>query len=126
MNKLTIENLYKTEGINIEGVNIDEWMTLTDSYEFLAYANGHKWMFKLCRNSNDVTLVGETKSKPIYKLELHATGAQCYTMYLGTNEIKIKRLFYKSVRRLVDEHIDFVTKEILSKAFTATSHSINI
>jgi hypothetical protein len=124
--RITIENLYKTEGLNIEGVNIDEWITSPDAYEFLVYADGHKWMFKLCRNSNDVTLAGETESKPRYKLELHATGTQCYTSYLGINEIKIKRLFYKSVKRLVNDHIDFVTKEILSKAFSATSHSINI
>lgn len=128
MPRLTIENLYKTEGLNIEGVNIDEWITSPDAYEFLAYADGHKWMFKLDRRALDITMVGETDSKKRYKIELHATGGSIYTRYLGINEIKIKRLFYKSVKGLVDEHMDFVTKHILTKAFaqTAVSHSINI
>lgn len=126
--RLTIENLYKTEGLNIEGVNIDEWITSPDAYEFLAYADGHKWMFKLDRRALDVTMAGEVDSKKRYKIELHATGGSIYTRYLGINEIKIKRLFYKAVKGLVDEHIDFVTKEILTKAFaqTAVSNSINI
>ena len=126
--RLTIENLYKTEGLNMEGVNIDEWITSPDAYEFLAYADGQKWMFKLDRRALDITMVGETDSKKRYKVELHATGGNIYTRYLGTNEIKIKRLFYKSVKGLVDEHLEFVTKEILTKAFaqTSVSHSINI
>ena len=129
MNKLTIKNIHNTEGLNIEGICIDgEWIITPDTYEFLVYADGHKWMFKLFRNDIDVTLAGETNSKKRYQLELHATGSNIYTKYLGTNEIKIKRLFYKSIKALVDEHIDFVTKEILTKAFanTSVSHSINI
>lgn len=126
--KLIIKNLHNTEGLNIEGVNIGEWITSPDAYEFLVYADGHKWMFKLYRDDADVTLAGETQSKRRYKLELHATGGNIYTSYLATGEIKIKRLFYKSIKRLVDEHIDYVTKEILTKAFaqTSVSHSINI
>lgn len=126
---LTIKNIHNTEGLNIEGICIDgEWIISPDAYEFLVYADGHKWMFKLDRRVLDITLAGETDSKKRYKLELHATADNTYTKYLGTNEIKIKRLFYKSIKGLVDEHVDFVTKEILTKAFaqTALSHSINI
>lgn len=128
MSKLTIKNLHNTEGLNIEGVCIDQWITNPDAYEFMAYVDGHKWLYKLWRDSIDVTLAGETTSKKRYRLELHAVGSRCYTRYLGTNEIKIKRLFYKSIKGLVDEHMEYVTNQILGKAFTQTSvsHSINI
>ena len=120
LSKLVIKNIHNTEGLNIEEISIDEWITEPDNYQFLAYATGHKWMFKLWRHSIQV------EGNERYRLELHATGGRCYTKYLGTNEIKIKRLFYKSIRGLVDEHIDYVTKQIVQQASTSLSQSLNI
>ena len=122
-NKLTIKNLYKTEGINIVGVNIEQWLTLDGHYEFLAYANGHKWMYTLSRIPHHL----DNK----YKLTLNATVDHTYSIHLGTNEIKVKRLFYMRVNELVEQHIEFVTNELVSAALTKqgktyTSHSINI
>jgi len=120
LSKLVIKNIHNTEGLNIEGISIDEWIIEDDNYQFLVYADGHKWMYKLWRHSIQV------EGKERYRLELHPTGDRCYTKYLGTNEIKIKRLFYKSIKGLLDEHIEYVTNEVLAKAMTSISHSINI
>jgi hypothetical protein len=121
--KLTIKNLYKTEGINMFGISIDEWLTLDDHYEFLVYSNGHKWMYKLDRMPHHL----DNK----FKLTLNATANNIYTVHLGLNEIKVKRLFYMRVNELVEQHIEFVTNEIVSAALTrqgitAISNSINI
>ena len=120
LSKLVIKNIHNTEGLNIEGISIDEWITEDDNYQFLVYADGHKWMYKLWRYGIEV------EGKERYRLELHATGGRCYMKDLGTNEIKIKRLFYKSIKGLLDEHIEYVTNEVLSKAMTSVSHSLNI
>jgi hypothetical protein len=120
LSKLLIKNIHNTEGLNIEGISIDEWIVEDDNYQFLAYADGHKWMYKLWRHGIEV------EGKERYRLELHATGGRCYTKYLGTNEIKIKRLFYKSIKGLLDEHIEWVTKQIVQQASTSLSQSLNI
>jgi len=120
LSKLVIKNIHNTEGLNIEGISIDEWIVEPDNYQFLVYADGHKWMYKLWRYGIEV------EGKERYRLELHATGGRCYMKDLGTNEIKIKRLFYKSIKGLLDEHIEYVTNEVLSKAMTSVSHSLNI
>ena len=117
---LIIRNIHNTEGLNIEGISIDEWIVEHDNYQFLVYADGHKWMYKLCRHNIQVD--GNIK----YRLELHATGDKCYTDYLSTNEIKIKRLFYKSIKALLAEHIDWVTNYIVQQASTSLSQSLNI
>ena len=123
MQKLTIKNLYKTEGINIFGVSIDEWLTIDDHYEFLVYANGHKWIYTLSRIRHHLDNT--------YKLTLNATADHTYSIHLGLNEIKVKRLFYMRVNELVEQHIEFVTNELILAALTIQgntniSHSILI
>lgn len=120
LSKLLIKNIHNTEGLNIEGISIDEWITEPDNYQFLVYADGHKWMYKLWRHSIQV------EGNERYRLELHLSEGRCYTKYLGTNEIKIKRLFYKSIKGLLDEHIEWVTKQIVQQASTSLSQSLNI
>jgi hypothetical protein len=120
LSKLLIKNIHNTEGLNIEGISIDEWITEPDNYQFLVYADGHKWMYKLWRHSIQV------EGNERYRLELHLSEGRCYTKYLGTNEIKIKRLFYKSIKALLAEHIDWVTNYIVQQASTSLSHSLNI
>jgi hypothetical protein len=110
MPKLTIKNLYKTEGINMFGVSIDEWLTLDDHYEFLVYSNGHKWMYKLNRIPHHL----DNK----YKLTLNATADNTYTVHLSPNEIKVKRLFYMRINELLEQHIEWVTNEIVSATLT--------
>ncbi len=112
MPKLTIQNLYKTEGINIVGVSIDEWHTLTDRYEFLSHSQGHKWMYSLNR-------VADNEGK--YELTLHAAFGIALKKQLGLNEIKVKRLFYMRVGELVNEHLANVALQM-----TFVSNSINI
>jgi hypothetical protein len=111
-NKLTIQNLYKTEGVNIVGVSIDEWHTLTDRYEFLSHSQGHKWMYSLNRVAN---------KDGTYQLTLHAAFGIELKKQLGLNEIKVKRLFYMRVGELVNEHLANVALQM-----TFISNSIKI
>lgn len=102
-NKLTIQNVYKTEGLNIVGVSIDEWLTLTDRYDFLSHSHGHKWMYTLNRIANP-----DNK----YELRLIVSDGSVYTTLLDIGEIKIKRLFYKHINNLVVEHLQQITYNI--------------
>jgi hypothetical protein len=111
MGKITIKNLYKTEGITEHGVSITEWLTHPDRYEFLSYSQGHKWMYSLNRVSNG----GK------YELTLHAAAGVVVTKPLGLNEITIKRLFYMRVGELVTEHFANV---MLQMTFTNISSSL--
>jgi hypothetical protein len=93
---LTIKNLYKTEGIEHHGVSITEWLSQPDTYEFLSYSQGHKWMYSLSRIAN--------KDKK-YELTLHAAAGVAVSKWLGINEISIQRLFYMRAGELVSEHL---------------------
>jgi len=112
MQKLIIQNLYKTEGINIVGVSIDEWHTLADHYEFLSHSQGHKWMYSLNR-------IADNEGK--YRLTLHAAAGVDLATQLGINEIKVKRLFYMRVGELVNQHLANVALQM-----TFISHSIKL
>jgi len=93
---LTIKNLYKTEGIEHYGVSITEWLAQPDTYEFLSYSQGHKWMYSLSRIPN--------KNKK-YELTLHAAAGVAVSKWISINEISIQRLFYMRAGELVNEHL---------------------
>jgi hypothetical protein len=93
---LTIQNLYKTEGIVMHGISIDEWITQPDRYEFLSHSHGHKWMYSLDRICNED---GE------YQLTIHAAAGVTLSKYISLTELKVKRLFYMRVSELVSEHL---------------------
>jgi len=118
--KLVIKNINNANGLNIEGISTDDWIAEYDTYQFLVYADGHKWMYKLWRHR--IKVEGEER----YRLELHATVGRCYTKYLGINEIKTKRLFYKLIKELLDEHIDWVTNYLVRQASASLSQSLSI
>lgn len=103
LGKLIIKNISNTDGLNIVGVSITEWLVDEDKYNFLAYAEGHKWIYTLGRMANP-----DGK----YELTLHASLNTNLIKTLGVNEIKIKRLFYKSIKGLVDDHLDNVTQSL--------------
>jgi len=102
---LTIKNLYKTEGIEHHGVSITEWLAQPDTYEFLSYSQGHKWMYSLSRIAN--------KDKK-YELTLHAAAGVAVSKWLGINEISIQRLFYMRAGELVSEHLENVMLEMMA------------
>jgi len=105
MPKLTIKNLYKTEGIEHHGVSITEWLAQPGTYEFLSYSQGHKWMYSLSRTPN--------KDKK-YELTLHAAAGVTISKWLGINEISIQRLFYMRAGELVSEHFANVMLQMTS------------
>jgi hypothetical protein len=118
LNKLFIKNIHNTRGLNIEGISIDDWIVTNETYQFFAYIDGHNWLCKLWRHSIKVD------DKELYRFELHSPGSRYYTKYLETDVIKTKRLFYKAIKELVAEHIDFVTDELVAKAFQTLKQKI--
>jgi len=118
MNKLYIENLTNIEGLELHDISIIRTETDSDNYRF--FRSQPEQCFKLSRYP--IKVGGVLK----YELRLSVLDTYHYVTNISIDIIQLKDSFFKSMKELFDEHIEYVTNTILSKALASVSHSINI
>lgn len=100
--KLHIKNTNKVIGLSMLGLSISDWLEFNDRYDFLVHDSaGVKWMLTLNR-------IADADGK--YVLSLYNTG-DIFKVKIEAGEIKIKRLFYKSILSLTEK----VRENVLNK-----------